>query len=221
MITDRDEIHDFLSRYYVTDYDFDVNGRVGITQNATGDLRRFLRESDAKKYDYQLPISFYKSSDFELANVKTLIGSPEKVYGTFDVLYCLYLKDFEGVPKDISRDFNVSLLNNIIEELKDFPETIGGSCNLSVGIKSFHNIHKYCKSVNNSFYINSSKLESSILGLLLVKNVTDYLYGDRSNKDASQSIVILRNHYKADGSGDILECQEELIENGFKQFAKL
>lgn len=88
-------------------------------------------------------------------------------------------------------------------------------------IHSFEGIHKHFKG-GFVFDIKIPKdLESNILGLLLINQLDKIIIDIQDVKTSNlQPVVdIINRHLKADK--DILECQEELLENGFKDYAKL
>lgn len=73
------------------------------------------------------------------------------------------------------------------------------------------NVHKHIKYVGETFSINPN-YKNPILGVLLIEGIKDFI-GVKSIEP------ILNKHLQ--GDRDILECQEELIDNGFKEYARL
>lgn len=70
----------------------------------------------------------------------------------------------------------------------------------------------------SEIYCDNCPIESNVLGLILIKNLEKFSFEDfKGEVHPVQNII--NKHLK--GSRDVLECQEELIENGYKQYAKL
>ena len=78
-------------------------------------------------------------------------------------------------------------------------------------LTSFHNIHKIIKSIGEEFLCDDHKIKSHILGLLLIKNLKQ-IYGIKDVENIINKYLPL---------GDIHLCQEELIQAGFPEYAKL
>ena len=64
------------------------------------------------------------------------------------------------------------------------------------------------------FLFSCKNLKTHMLGILLIKDLKKISFSD--NIEVQN---IINKHL--DGDRDILECQEELITNGLKEFAKL
>lgn len=85
---------------------------------------------------------------------------------------------------------------------------------------SLRGIHKNLKCKTLNFYAAScNNIQEGGLGILLIKNLQEILLPYSSAATDIEWIKIIKKHF--DGDKDVLECQEELIENGYKQFAKL
>ena len=96
---------------------------------------------------------------------------------------------------------------------RNFPSDIGGflSCSSLPNLTSFHNIHKIVKSISEEFLCDDNIIKSHVLGLLLIKNLT--------RVDGIKDVEHIINKYLP--LGDIHLCQEELIQAGFPEYAKL
>ena len=79
---------------------------------------------------------------------------------------------------------------------------------------SFHNIHKKIKCDTLTINFIGDKVSDSVLGLLMFKHLKFY-----NNSQSDLWIPIIKKYFNS--SKDILDCQEELIENGLKEYAKL
>lgn len=89
--------------------------------------------------------------------------------------------------------------------------------NFKVDNVSLHDIHKnlQCSSL---MFQNKHRIADSVLGLLLIKDLTQLYDLDYDVKQVKW-FHIVKKHFDSDK--DILECQEELRAKGFKAYAKL
>lgn len=86
-------------------------------------------------------------------------------------------------------------------------------------VNSLHNIHKMLLNCKEIHIANQNHITSNILGLFLTK----------ANKITCSSLsirvpwwTIFYNHWgMTDNGNDLLECQEELITNDLRQYARL
>jgi hypothetical protein len=125
--------------------------------------------------------------------ITSLIGGPKKVGDVYKIT------DFEGKLKSF-------------EGIVEHANTI----RLYSPFKSFHNIHKYIKEIDNKIEI-MNVVEECLLGFLNIKgNFSIICTVHGKERDA---IDILNKHLSDDK--DILDTQEELITKGFKEYAKL
>lgn len=102
------------------------------------------------------------------------------------------------------------------------------------GIETFHDVHKYWNKIDGHFYLPITT-KSSVLGLLLIKglNRISMETGGTASwkiKDPEQlkqkervaKVIEILNAHLDDGKGDkLMDCQEELIKAGLKEYAKL
>ena len=115
---------------------------------------------------------------------------------------------------DINGYFDCS--NRGIITLKFAPKYVGGYFNCyNTKITSLKGIGKdYLKEVKGIIYLNDChELKSNMLGLLLVKGLQRIYF------DNNEIEEIFNRHLQ--GERDILDAQEELITEGFKEYAKL
>jgi hypothetical protein len=76
---------------------------------------------------------------------------------------------------------------------------------------------KYIKSVE-TLSIQSTKYLTGFLGLMSLNKKVRFLEFDLANPEFYKAEKIIQEHFASDR--DVLECQEELITNGLKQYAK-
>ena len=111
---------------------------------------------------------------------------------------------------------NFSCSHTKITSLEFAPQYVGGSFGCSdTKITSLKGIGKdYLKEVKGIIYLNDChELKSSMLGLMLVKELQRIYF------DNNEIEEIFNRHLQ--GERDILDCQEQLITEGFKEYAKL
>jgi hypothetical protein len=98
-----------------------------------------------------------------------------------------------------------------VTSLRGMPERIGNdfACRY---IHSFHGVETIIKYIGRSVYIDPTA--THILGFLLIEGIRNFAIdgtGGKLNK--------IMNKYK--GTGDIISAQDELIDAGFKEQARL
>ena len=130
---------------------------------------------------------------------------------------CCYnnLTNLSGAPKKIRNDVNFS--SNSLTSLENGPEYVGKDyiC-ANNDITSFHNVHKHIKHIGHTFYIQGNPIKSSVLGLLLIDGL-ERVSGEQ------YSVMDILNKYLPNTGGNqwVMQCQTELIEAGFREYAKL
>ena len=132
--------------------------------------------------------------DCSQTNITSLEGGPSWVGGDF---YCSFTKitSLEGGPSYVGCDF---------------------SC-VETKIKSLHNIHKEIKHIGNRMLIPDTVI-SHILGVMFIKGLQKIQFYYR-NTEQNQVENIINKHLA--GDRDIHLAQEELLEAGLKEYAKL
>jgi len=140
--------------------------------------------------------------------------------GNFNVEDC-DLISFKNFPDTVRGD--VKCYNNKITSFEGVPREIDGVLDLIRNpIASFSGIYKHINKVGRIMI--PVNCQSSTLGLLKIKDL-GMVSSDASDKNhpdydkLSKMISIINNHNK--GNRDILACQEELIEAGLKEYARL
>lgn len=151
----------------------------------------------------------------------------------FNRIHPLILKEvfniYKQFPKNINpidtpieqiySEFTSLTLTTLPTESINYVGIINLRC--SEEFNSLRNIHKFikCSELHIDRAIN---LKENILSLFLLKNIEVFLcytYSDIKENNDIGWINIVKKHL--DEYKDILACQEELIENGYKDFAKI
>jgi len=133
--------------------------------------------------------------DFVVDNfeIESLVGSPYEVTGNYD---CgdNKLISFEGISPIIGRNIHAS--NNKFESLKD--------------------IEKHIKKMKGVLLLMGCPIKSHVLGLLKIDGLRGV--GFDTQFVPSEVNEILNRHLK--NGKDLLDCQSELIDAGFYEYAK-
>lgn len=122
------------------------------------------------------------------------------------------LKNLKGAPRSVHTTFSCS--SNPLTSLEGAPNWINGNfyCE-NTTLTSLHNIHKIIEAICGEFFLRNTPIKSHILGLLKIQNLQAVILDNQDLQD------IINLQLRADR--DILECQQELIEAGFDDYAQL
>ena len=167
-------------------------------------------------------------------SLTSLEGSPSSVTGFFSCAGCTSLTSLEGSPNTVDGDFRGHSCKSITS-LKGAPSSVGGifSCGHNSSLISLEGApnsvgsHFSCygctsltslkgapNSVGDDFSCNMCpSLRKSILSVLRIKNVK------RISIDNEQVQDIINKHLARDR--DMLDCQEDLIDAGLQEYARL
>lgn len=136
---------------------------------------------------------------------------PECVDHNYNVS-CHDLSSLKGAPFYINGDFIAG--SNKLDSLIGLPIHIDGHCYLfNNNLTSLHNIHKHLKRLHGYLNCKCNPITSSVLGVLLINEIQGVWL------DQKEVELIINRHLHADR--DVFACQEELIENGFEEYARL
>ena len=191
----------------------------------------------------------YEGGNLDLWNmgITSLIGCPRVIHNTAEVMKELQ-QQFSGVASlldgpfvDLSTNFwltsleggpvecyRFSIENEVgvgLTSLEHAPMIVKGNFKATANsITNLAGIGKdYLKEVYGIIVLDSNPLESNFLGLMRVKGLVMVKLcsppGEKLTTDKGYAETII-NHYLLKGP-DIMECQEELIQAGLKQFARL
>ena len=167
-------------------------------------------------------------------NLTSLEGAPQKVGGDFNC-YRNNLTSLDGAPQTVGGGFTCSI--NKLTSLKGAPQEVGGSFScydnklislegapqeIGGGFYCGHNnlislkdIHKHIKSIKQKFNAVRCPIKSNVLGLLLIKDL------EKVELDNKEVAAIINSHLNGGSMRSALECQAELIQAGFEEYAKL
>jgi hypothetical protein len=121
------------------------------------------------------------------------------------------LTSLTGAPTSVTGGFYC--FGNQLTSLTGAPTSVTGDFHCSNNqLTSLKDIHKYIKSIGGNFYLVRNPIKSHVLGLLKIKGLKSV---ELDNKEVEKIL----NKYLPEG--DILDCQQELIEAGLDEYAQL
>lgn len=148
--------------------------------------------------------------------ITDLVGGPEKIGGNYTTGTNVLLKSLKGLEKcqGIERFF---CTNSGISDLSYIPEYVDSiSVGNNVNLTSLHNIHLMLPNLENLF-ITCRHTKSHVLGILMLKKIIKLTATDPA---VPKWFKILKE-YSGKGRAGVLAAQEEMIEAGDTEYAKL
>ena len=144
----------------------------------------------------------------------SLTGAPSSVGGNF-ACSNNQLTSLTGAPASVGGDF--SCFNNKLTSLAGAPSSVGGifACSNNQ-LTSLTGIHKIIKKMNGIFFAKSNGIKSHVLGLLMMP-------GCKKIELDNGEVQDILNKYLPNTGGNqwVMQCQTELIEAGYREYAKL
>ena len=149
----------------------------------------------------------------KLNEIKNLTEAAEKNLFGFKINGTEITKD---TPNEVwIGDFNC--WSNGLKSLEYCPKIVNGNFNCSDNkLKSLKGIHKQLHQINGTFFARGNPIVSNVIGILLVK-------GCKKIHINNEEVEAILNKYLPNTSGmlSVLECQSELIEAGYEDYAEL
>ena len=146
----------------------------------------------------------------------SLKGAPKEVHGDF---YCSKnpnLESLDGAPEKVTGSFYCTDNYNL-KSLKGAPKEVTGAfvCSNNISIISLKDIHKQVIKLGGMFHGRNTSIKSHVLGLLL-NGCTGVLL------DNTEVTAILNKYLpNTRGNKAVIDCQYELSDAGFDDFAEL
>jgi hypothetical protein len=133
------------------------------------------------------------------------------VSDNFSVSNCSQLKSLRGSPHTVGGDFQFN--STPVSSLEGIPEIIGGILVMdnTPKLRSLSGIDKHIKEIRGQLWCSSTV--THILGLILINGLKAV------DIDSRGPIDRIMNKYL--GTGDIISAQDELIDAGLKDQARL
>lgn len=191
-LTSAQEVANILHKLGITNYI--------IRDDLSVDVRDAVRLGESGKGKLEkIPVQFHHAiGPFSVRDNKltSLKGCPEYVGGTF-ICDRNPLKSLEYAPIHV----------------------VGGFSVVGTPLKSFHNIHKYIKYIGATLRFGA-EIKSHFLGVMFIRGLKS-ISGDGIGLDSKQKQAIdIINKHLADKRNPH-DVQEELIEAGLSEYAKL
>ena len=82
-------------------------------------------------------------------------------------------------------------------------------------LTSLKDIHKKVKRINGAVSVSNTDVKSHVLGLLMIEGITELFIEEDEVADIIHDYLGSHNNPER-----ILECQEELIDAGFEEYAQ-
>jgi hypothetical protein len=202
---------EWLKKHGLTHFNVNADGSIDVLA-----AQHFVHLDNMA--EERFPVKFnHVACDFHCSNgnLTTLEGSPSVVDGDFVVTRLPKLKSLVGGPRVVKGIFAIS--SDHVVTLEGVPAQVGELyIDHNDKIKSLQNIHKVVKSIgtNNDgkFFCTGTPIKSNVLGLLMIKNLAEV-------KGLEAGVEAIVNKHLVDK--DVHACQEELIDAGLAEFAKL
>lgn len=205
-------------------------------------FKQFIKEGSKDKSDLVYTLGFYNEKIPNFNHIKEYIN--QELSELIDkTVYCEYYANSNVLHVYIKLNFdNYDLFffreidKKITEYVQDFlnkknlipkrtldinniiPENIFIECpSITYNATKVTTLHNIDKQIGCSYlFIASGKIKDSVLGLLKIKTLEELNFPLMRNENHWEEIII--RHLK---DKNILKCQKELIQNGFKDYAKL
>jgi hypothetical protein len=141
-------------------------------------------------------------------NLASLNGCPSECTGGF-VCSENNLTDLIGGPTEV---LYINARQNKLTSLSGAPSIIHRSGTFVFNrLTNLHNIHKEILEAE-SLIFEENPITGKVLGLLKIRNLKKVVFDNKH-------VELIISKYLP--MGDLLECQQELIDNGLEEFAKL
>lgn len=189
-----------------------INGKL-VTPETPNEIWEGDFKCDNKKLTSLIGAPKEVTGDFicDYNNLTTLVGAPEKVNGSF---HCSINKitSLKGAPKIVGGTFSCG--GNELTSLEGVPKEIGGYLNINNNkITSFKDIHKIITKINGEIYCEGNQIKSHVIGLLLIQGVKKIYSAEKWDK--------ILNRHVGKGRARVIDCQNELIDAGYEEYAQL
>ena len=151
--------------------------------------------------------------------LKSLKWCPTIVNGDFSCSYCTSIKSLQFSPREVHGDFDAVMC--CLSSLDFCPEIVIGNFSVVANkLESLENIHKNIKQIDSVFDCSGNPIKSHMLGLLCIKGLQKVLC-DRKNI-MHEPVQIINKYLEQPMSKQrMFDCQAELIDAGFAEYAKL
>lgn len=233
----------------VSDYQVNKDGTVDFFGDVLFDAAIFenlYKDSRFPHFANTLPLKFGTvDGQFNISRIrlKSLEGCPTDITGTFNASYNIF-PDLNGGPQRVGGDYYVSY-NPELKSLEGMAETIVGGLNLSTtliseedfkylpkkvkelrlsnceNVKSISGLHKYVEEIERAIGLSNVPLTGGLLSLLKIKKLIGVQYGFGDGRKLDKALSIVDNYLPVKNNDALLDCQDELIDIGFEEYARV
>jgi hypothetical protein len=169
-----------------------------------------------------------KSIHLSDTDLVSLEGCPQKLKGVLICNHNKTLKSLKGCPTEISCDMigntklsGLSCSHSGLTSIAGIAKNIGGSLLLIDNeLTSLEGLGTELKSVNGRIYIANNPVESHLLGALMVAGCTE-IVAQKSDKCYKACEIINKYLKEPNPKKKLIECQNELIEAGYEDYAQV
>ena len=153
-------------------------------------------------------------------NLISLEGAPKKINGSFNCSNNKKLTSLKGCTQEGVESFYCHFCN--LTSLIGVPKKINGNFwGIGNPIKTIKGIHQIFEYINGELAVPDS-VESNILGVLKIKNLKKFYFSNDISSYVKSDISEIVNKYLPNPSpSDIIDCQNELIDAGYEEYAEL
>jgi hypothetical protein len=154
----------------------------------------------------------------KVESLKDLIDPKTGKYYTGEVNVTSFVELHEEALTKLPVKFGTVTLgfyceHNRLTSLEGAPSSVSGFYCYSNQLTSLQGIHKIFKIISGDFFCHYNPITSGGIGLLLIEGLTRII--------ADQSAFKIIERYLGQGKKGLLLCQDELIDEGYEEFAKL
>ena len=140
----------------------------------------------------------------------SLVGGPTKVGGSYNCGVCIKLTNLKGCPQEINGDFNCHSNDKLIS-LEYGPQIVHGDYNC-YDCRNLTSLKYLPKRLTSSLNVRMTSKVKDYLSIFKIEGITDF----RTDNAVIEKII---NKYLP--KRDMLNCQDELIEAGFEEYAEV
>lgn len=176
------------------------------------------------RYEFTDDLTVYVYGGFMLENsdINKLPVKFGTITGSFRLKNNKNLTTLKGCPHRALEDF-WCINNSKLTSLEGAPLKIRAEVYLNLSFDSLHNVHKYLPEITGELYLGKF-VKSSILGLLMIKGLkfVNLLDADVTTVKQQEVYHIINKYLpNTKGNSAVFDCQEELINAGHEELAKL
>ena len=231
------------------DYQVNKDGTVDFFGNVLFEaevVENLYKDTRFPHFPNTIPLKFGTvDGNFSISRLrlKTLEGCPTDVTGLFNASYNIF-PDLKGGPRRVGGDYYASY-NPDLTSLEGMAEIVASGINVSStrisendfkylpkklkflrvssceNIKTLSGLNKYVEEIEQAIGVSGIDLSGGLLGLLKIKNLTAIQYGFGSDNPLDRALKIVDSYLPVKSSDAIMDCQDELIDAGLEEYARV